>query len=161
MQLYYFISFRKMQLLLDYFLRSEKCNYIIFLLSENSRQRRAWISDMPQSIPNPWMIDIFLKSLPKLWTTQKLWKKLDGKNCYRKSIIRFAAPRLLCIPIPNMYKCVEIDVDFDRYTINNSFRSVILKGRRFNSKVKFPQGPSLYYVRVFWGFFEPPTHLHK
>ena len=21
--------------------------------------------------------------------------------------------------------------------------------------------PSLYYVRVFWGFFEPPTHLRK
>ena len=23
------------------------------------------------------------------------------------------------------------------------------------------QGPFLYYVRVFWGFFEPPTHLRK
>ena len=23
------------------------------------------------------------------------------------------------------------------------------------------KGPSLYYVRVFWGFFEPPTHLRK
>ena len=23
------------------------------------------------------------------------------------------------------------------------------------------KGPFLYYVRVFWGFFEPPTHLRK
>ena len=23
------------------------------------------------------------------------------------------------------------------------------------------KGPFLYYVRVFWGFIEPPTHLHK
>ena len=23
------------------------------------------------------------------------------------------------------------------------------------------KGPFSYYVRVFWGFFEPPTHLHK
>ena len=23
------------------------------------------------------------------------------------------------------------------------------------------KGPSLYYVSVFWGFFEPPTHLRK
>ena len=23
------------------------------------------------------------------------------------------------------------------------------------------KGPFLYYVRVYWGFFEPPTHLHK
>ena len=23
------------------------------------------------------------------------------------------------------------------------------------------KGPSLYYVRVFWGFFEPPVHLRK
>jgi hypothetical protein len=23
------------------------------------------------------------------------------------------------------------------------------------------KGLSLYYVRVFWGFFEPPTHLRK
>ena len=26
---------------------------------------------------------------------------------------------------------------------------------------KLHKGPSLYYVRVFWGFFEPPTHLRK
>ena len=23
------------------------------------------------------------------------------------------------------------------------------------------KGSSLYYVRVFWGFFQPPTHLRK
>jgi len=26
---------------------------------------------------------------------------------------------------------------------------------------KIAKEPSLYYVRVFWGFFEPPTHLRK
>ena len=26
---------------------------------------------------------------------------------------------------------------------------------------RYAKGPSLYYVRVFWGFFEPPTHLRK
>ena len=24
-----------------------------------------------------------------------------------------------------------------------------------------PRGPSLYYVRLFFGFLEPPTHLRK
>ena len=26
---------------------------------------------------------------------------------------------------------------------------------------KYYKGPFLYYVRMFWGFFEPPTHLRK
>ena len=26
---------------------------------------------------------------------------------------------------------------------------------------KSTKGPSLYYVRVFWGFFEPTTYLRK
>ena len=30
-----------------------------------------------------------------------------------------------------------------------------------NTYVMQSKGPSLYYVRVFQGFFEPPTHLHK
>ena len=30
-----------------------------------------------------------------------------------------------------------------------------------DQKYKFSKGPFLYYVRVFWGFFEPPTHLGK
>ena len=25
----------------------------------------------------------------------------------------------------------------------------------------YHKGPFLYYVRVFWGLFEPPTHLRK
>ena len=25
----------------------------------------------------------------------------------------------------------------------------------------YDKGPFLYYVKVFWGFFEPPTHLRK
>ena len=38
--------------------------------------------------------------------------------------------------------------------------------RNRNFYVKFiaknqGKGPFLYYVRVFWGFFEPPIHLHK
>ena len=27
--------------------------------------------------------------------------------------------------------------------------------------IVFPKGPFLYYVSVFWGFFELPTHLGK
>ena len=31
----------------------------------------------------------------------------------------------------------------------------------FLSISNFNKGPFLYYVRVVWGFFEPPTHLRK
>ena len=31
----------------------------------------------------------------------------------------------------------------------------------FQENLDFWKGPSLYHVRVFWGFFEPPTHLCK
>ena len=30
-----------------------------------------------------------------------------------------------------------------------------------NSLMNIPKGPFLYYVRVFWGLFEPPTQLRK
>ena len=33
--------------------------------------------------------------------------------------------------------------------------------KKTNSKLWYSKGPSFYYVRVFWGFLEPPNPLRK
>ena len=51
-----------------------------------------------------------------------------------------------------------------KLSIYSRFKKVhasFLKLRVVWFKKDLCKGPFLYYVRVFWGFFEPPTHLRK
>ena len=41
------------------------------------------------------------------------------------------------------------------------WKLIILRSQKLIYGGSLPKGPFLYYVRVFWGFFEPPTHLRK
>ena len=42
-----------------------------------------------------------------------------------------------------------------------SKKIIILYIQQVGIILLWSKGPSLYYVRVFWAFFEPPTHLRK
>ena len=43
--------------------------------------------------------------------------------------------------------------------LSNDVWTSLLEYTKETSQIKL--GAILYYVRVFWGFFEPPTHLRK
>ena len=48
-----------------------------------------------------------------------------------------------------------------KLSFNFLFLSCLAPFKIMSKSMNTSKGPFLYYVRVFWGFFELPTHLHK
>ena len=72
----------------------------------------------------------------KLWT---FWKKNQPHLCF-------------------IQKCGLAD---KKLSFNFLFLSCLAPFKIMSKSMNTSKGPFLYYVRVFWGFFELPTHLRK
>ena len=86
------------------------------------------------------------------------WKK---KNQVFPFIHSFCIVWLLYSYFLYQKKIVLCWYHFSNLLQENSLHVWKLKEICFKKLYWEDKGPFLYYVRVFWGFYEPPTHLRK
>ena len=112
---------------------------------------------------------VFLKRFKK-YLIMKTWKKRTQKLFIIDPIffLSTALSQILKIYIGNWTEALSVistlcSTVLQRYTyrVLQTIQIKLILLCVWAEPAILGKGPFLYYVRVFWGFFEPPTHLRK